>query len=391
MSDFRIIPDPIIGAVVPRHRAAWWNVAVFLAAFAVFEGGIEHFASPFQGADKVARKFAYFAAHKDEYDMVFVGSSRVMNQLSPREFDAQMAAAGRPCRSFNLGFAGMFLPESSFLIDQVRALRPARLRGMIVELSSPAPRHDAGHRLTERDVYWHHLLPTALACIAVWTDPESKATPHERVAQTWLQATTFARCMVHLGYGPQWVDDLRKLRPWRNRAQVADREIIGPSEDGFSPLLHTLGQGQTHAAKTGGDPTDRLAFQSMVERLRAEETHPAVDSAASSSSFLRRKAREALRSLLTRQLSALSRAGIKPFPFVGPGTTREQIFHDLYADGTLPTLLAFNDPTAHADLYALDVRADRNHLNAAGADLLSRQLAQAVVAAGYPPGKHRGR
>ena len=63
------------------------------------------------------------------------------------------------------------------------------------------------------------------------------------------------------------------------------------------------------------------------------------------------------------------------------GRPARRLFLGLRADGTLPTLFAFNDPDAHGDLYALDLRADRNHLNAAGAERLSHQLAQAIAAA----------
>ena len=333
-----------------RRRTAMRNAAIFLMAFAAFEAVLDRVAPPFQGATKVAKKFAYFAAHKDEYDVVFVGSSRVMNQISPHEFDAQMAAAGRPCRSFNLGFAGMFLPECTFLIDRVRALHPARLRTMVIEMSNPAPRHDAAHPLTERDIYWHRAGPTLLACAAVWTDPDFQAAPWQRSMQVFLQTAIFARCAVHLGCGPQLLNNLRKLTP------APDQEIVGPGADGFFPLRHTLGGGQSHAAKTGGTAADRLAFQNKVERLRLEHPAGAGEAAAIPRSPMGRRAWSVLRALLARQFGALGRDGIRPLAFIGPGTTREQGFLDLRADGTLPTLLAFNDPDAHPDLYALDVR-----------------------------------
>ena len=347
------------------------NVLIFVITLALFEWVTGRMASPFQGAEKVEKKFAYYAAHRDDFDFVFVGSSRVMNQLSPKVFDAQMAAGGHPCRSFNLGVAAMFLPECSFLIERVRALHPQRLRGMVIELSDPAPRHDAEHPLTERDIYWHHLGPTALACAAVWTDPEWRATTPERVAQVWLQTTLFARCLLHLGAGPQLVESIRKWPSRRADTRSPSREIAGPDGDGFFPLTHTLGQGEAGVAKTGGSTPDLQAFESSVASLRETAHAPALNTLA----------RSVLRNHLSECATGLERDGIQPFFFIGPGTTRESIFLGLRGDGTLPTLFAFNNPGAHPDLYALDVRADRNHLNAAGAELLSRQLAQAIASA----------
>lgn len=359
---------------------------IFLAALAAFEVVVERIASPFQGAEKVERKFAYFAAHKDEYDFVFVGSSRVMNQLSPKVFDAEMAAAGRPCRSFNLGVAAMFLPECSFVINQILALRPSRLRGMVIELSSPAPRHDAEHPLTERDIYWHRPLPTLLASAALWTDADGRATSMQRVAQVWLQSTIFARCMLHLGYGPQLVEQLRKSRSRQDEARKPSSAVIGPLLDGFFPILHTLGHGEAGVAKTGGAMPDLLAFQSAVDRLRATPVAAAPhDASIEPPSIAGRVASDVQRAFIAHQVARLGRHGIEPFYFIGPGTTREQAFLALIADGTVPRLLAFNDPDAYPDLYAPAVRGDRNHLNAAGAELLSRHLARALVAAGAHP------
>ena len=349
------------------------NVLIFLVALALFDWIAGRVGSPFQGAEKVEKKFAYYAAHRDDYDFVFIGSSRVMNQLSPKVFDAQMAAAGHPCRSFNLGVAAMFLPECSFLIDQMRALHPRRLRGMVIELSNPAPRHDVEHPLTERDIYWHHLAPTALACAAVWTDPDWRAATSERVAQVWLQTTIFARCLLHLGAGPPLVESIRKWSSRHADARSLSREIAGSDGDGFFPLTHTLGQGEAGVAKTGGSTPDLQVFESSVAGLRATAQVFRPNPLALS----------ILRDHLVRCAGDLGRDGIQPFFFIGPGTTREAVFLGLRADGTLPTLFAFNDPEAHPDLYALDVRADRNHLNATGAERLSRQLAQAIASADH--------
>ncbi len=319
LADSRVVPGPAPRGVSSHGRAAGWNILFFLAGLVLFETGINHFSSPFQGADKVERKFAYFAAHKDEYDLVFVGSSRVLNQLSPKTFDSQMASAGRPCRSFNLGFAGMFLPECSFLIDQVRALHPSRLRAMVVELSNPAPRHDAEHPLTERDIYWHHFAPTLLAVSAVWTDPDSLATSWERTVQVWLQAATFTRCIVHLGYGPQIITDLRKSTALRTEPRETEREVIGPAADGFFPLLHTLGQSQTHAAKTGGSTLDLMAFRKMVERLRARDAVGARVPAAGFRPAVSRGAQVILRNVLSRQLADMDPQRHQTFAVHWPG------------------------------------------------------------------------
>ncbi len=360
----------------PRWRSAVRHLAIFVAAFAGFECVVDRLESPFQGADKIEKKFAYFAAHKDEYDFVFIGSSRVMNQISPRVFDRAMAAAGRPCRSINLGYAAMFLPESSLLVEQVRALHPARLRGMLVELSSPTPRHDAQHPLMAREVYWHGPVGTALACAAVLTESSPDYSAAERREQLWRQGAIQARCLLHLDSGLALLDHLRTIRDHGAKRPLPS--VLGPDADGFFPLPTRLGQGETGVVKTGGSTRDLQDFENSVAALRAEELVPPPKLTPSTPAVATGQA--ILRRVLQRQVSALQSAGIEPIYFVGPGTTREQLFLDLSAQGVVPRLLAFNDPAAYPELYRPEMRADRYHLNPQGAELLTNLLVQRLIA-----------
>lgn len=370
-----------VSARSPR-RATGRNVAIFLLAFIAFQCAVDRVASPFQGADKIEKKFAYFAAHKDEFDYVFIGSSRVLNQISPRVFDQAMAAAGRPCRSINLGYAAMFLPESSLMIDRVRALHPARLRGMLVELSSPTPRHDEQHPLMAREIYWHGPVGTALACAAVLTESSPGYSDSERHEQFWRQLSIQARCLFHLGNGPDFIERLWTIRRRRVVALRPTRDILGPDLNGFSPLTTTLGQGGPGGGfKNGGTPADRKNFEDAVVALRTEEASPPGPLPPSPGASL---GRAILCGVLARQSAALRAAGIEPIYFIGPGTTREQPFLDLAAQGVVPRLLAFNDPAVYPELYAPGVRADRYHLNAHGAELLTGLVVQRLTKPASP-------
>ncbi|MES2570644.1 MAG: hypothetical protein V4710_11400, partial [Verrucomicrobiota bacterium] len=68
---------------------------------------------PRQPVPIVSEKLAYFARHRDEYDTLFIGSSRVYRQIDPALFDQVTREAGVPTRSFNLGIDSMFSPEDS--------------------------------------------------------------------------------------------------------------------------------------------------------------------------------------------------------------------------------------------------------------------------------------
>ncbi len=170
-------------------------MGIFLAALAGSTCLLEAWL-PLPDLGKVSEKAAYFARHKDEFDAVFVGSSRVYRQIAPQLFDEQVTAAtGQPMHSFNLGAPSMFLPESLFVIDRVVAQRPARLRWMFIELDDPRPRLEEHAGLVQREVYWHGWRETALMCIDILT--ARGIHKGDRVLMLAHQATLFGRCWTH--------------------------------------------------------------------------------------------------------------------------------------------------------------------------------------------------
>ena len=60
----------------------------------------------------VAEKLSFFAEHKDEFDTIFLGSSRFYYAISPKNFDRLTRENGAPTRSFNFGIDGMNPPET---------------------------------------------------------------------------------------------------------------------------------------------------------------------------------------------------------------------------------------------------------------------------------------
>ena len=66
----------------------------------------------------VSQKFRFFAAHKDEFDTLFIGSSRIYFQISPAVFDRVTRESGMPTHSFNFGIGGMYLPETGYLLNR---------------------------------------------------------------------------------------------------------------------------------------------------------------------------------------------------------------------------------------------------------------------------------
>src|SRR5207237_944797 len=73
------------------------NFAIGVAAFAFTCIGL-HAVLPSPNIDEVSDKLRFFAQHKDEFDTLFLGSSRTYHEVSPPIFDQVMRDNGTPRR-----------------------------------------------------------------------------------------------------------------------------------------------------------------------------------------------------------------------------------------------------------------------------------------------------
>jgi hypothetical protein len=71
-------------------------------------------------------KLRYFTEHKDEFDLLFVGSSATFRNYVPRVVDAELAAEGLEITSFNFGVVGFRSFETDFMVKWILAQHPAR-------------------------------------------------------------------------------------------------------------------------------------------------------------------------------------------------------------------------------------------------------------------------
>lgn len=248
--------EPQYAPLVAAARVG--KVGIFLVALAA-----THFVLnavlplPFVG--EVSEKLAYFARHKDDYDAVFVGSSRVCRQIAPGVFDQEVTAATRrPMRSFNLGAPSMFLPESLFVIHRILDQKPVRLRWMFIELNEPRPRLEEHVGLVRREVYWHGWRETMLASVNILRARSiHKLDRLAMLAHQWL---LFGRCWTHMGTASEWLERECSLTD-PSAASADEAATLGPSLDGYTPYRSTLGTGK-------GGAEDVYAFTTAVAALR---------------------------------------------------------------------------------------------------------------------------
>ncbi len=300
-------------------------------------------------------KLRYFTAHKDRYDLVFFGSSRVYRGIIPPLFDKEVAAHGRAVRSFNFGIAGMQPHEANALMRRVLALEPARLRWVVVELDDWDPDVHPENRFKRRGVFWHDLPETLSALHSTLLIDASLV---KRLDLLSMHVLHLAVRSFGVGRGP---DMARSAITRRARAQEP-----APSDD--QPLFTHQGFGPFTERSYRSHPARRRFLDSLD--AYANDVAGLASGNASNAS-LRRYNRRAL----AEQIAMVRQTGAEPIHLVPPIPDATPQLFALQRQGYVPWLLSFNDPVADQDLLATANRFDREHLTQEGAEAFTRRLA----------------
>ena len=300
-----------------------------------------------------SEKFAHFTAHKDEYDTLFIGSSRTFRQILPSIFDPIMAAGGQPARSFNFGLDAMFSPEDAYVAEKIFALRPQRLRRVFIEVSGFNTNFGAQPPDTRRALHWHDWPRTALLCrdILPLNRPEKLREP-ARWARVWSHVRLWLTRALSIGEGT------RLLEPWRGIPLIAPSSVLGSAGDGAVP----------YDAETEYAGENREGFDNDMAVLRAGKA---------GISRLSPAPLQSIRGTIDRARAL----GAEPVLFITPmAVTR---LNSPAGQVAVP-ILDFSDPSRWPVLFDPANRYDRAHLNSPGARIFTRLFAEQVLALPHP-------
>lgn len=328
-------------------RASWvWNVIASAAAFFCTCLALHAFL-PAPNVWDVGPKMRFFAAHKDEFDTIFVGSSRIYFGVSPSVFDEVLAQSGVPSRTFNFGASGMYPPEKFYVLEQILALKPRNLKRVFLEIDDVQVTWLPDKQTSQRAVYWHDGKSTWLIIRKILNldvgEPLTRKFKMLRKARYTiaLHLTLLARNLSNLGRGLDLAESLL------GGDQIA-WEKLGPKRDGYFPVEEEISREK------------ELDYEKELAREQAAEAgNVALDPYAEEA--YRRYARQ------------IRSAGATPIFLVAP------IFPQLPSRFSGPPpglLLAYNKPSLYPDFYRSDARIDAHHLSPAGAERFTRLIAE---------------
>ncbi len=321
-------------------------------SFAMVSGAMRP-AVPWPSDSGVAARMAYFAEQKDGFDVLFAGSSNIQRGIIPEVFDERMSERGHPVRSFNLAAAGMHSFETDFLLREVLALEPAKLRFVFQELLYSDMGELVGRNaFTDRVIFWHTPARTldVLGTLRRW--PASNG---ERLRLARLHLQHAARRFANLGQGGRGV-----------RAHLG---AAGPDPALRERIAETAGLDWLGRPPIASETRARLDFQ-----RRRSEWETRIRTIEPSNAAAGQVDRFDLEAHADR-LARLRSHGVEPIFVIAPLPRGTPMFYRLDEAGELGRVFAYNRPSRYPELYAWEHRFDWTHLDREGAARWSRLLA----------------
>ena len=299
----------------------------------------------------VSQKFRFFSAHKDEFDTLFIGSSRVYFQISPEIFDRVTRENGLPTRSFNFGIGGMYLPETGYLLEQILNLKPRNLRWVFIEYDEMQTKWSPENQTSRRALYW----------------------------ADWKRVSLLLRKLTDAGTDPLWRPAPAKLRDivLRQNDEKNTRSLLTFYATQFEKKYTNVARAADVLNYfVGRDTNDRRASY-LGAASDGYVTRPNRMSPDKAAAYERGLA-AAMAQAGTRPLSSYAvegyrqcaeevrNIGARPIFLITPSTTQINVATESTAAPGV--VMAFNNPRAYPNLYRSSVRRDEQHLTKLGSE-----------------------
>ncbi|HEV2841639.1 MAG TPA: hypothetical protein VGW39_09970 [Chthoniobacterales bacterium] len=306
----------------------------------------------------VAEKLEFFTRHKDEFDTIFLGTSRFYYAVSPKIFDNITRENGVPTQTFNFGVDGMHPPESFYVLEQILKTEPRKLKWVFLEVGNIQTHSTADVFGTERFLYWHDWPRTALVLNKV-IDPAGRAEWYVKLIRALRKQREL---VLHLGLFEKQFANVGRVADF-----LASQTNVQPVE--ASPKLGPKGDGHQLMER----PPMSLERAERYRRKLTEEVFAA-----------RPKLIDPYAEMAYRDYAdKIRRLGASPVFVVTPDVFQSPL---LFRKPAPPgPLLPFNDSRKYPQLYDAAMRVDNAHLTNEGAEEFTRLVALEFLRYARPP------
>jgi hypothetical protein len=322
---------------------------------------------PFPAVPVVREKVEQLSRYGDEYDVLFIGSSRIYFQVLPAIFDQMAREQGLPVRSFNAGIAAMRPPEDDYYLEQLLRRPHRRLRWVFIELMGLNANADPTLTATRRSSYWHDWNRSLMLTERCFHDCAAAYQSANRHETTWRGA--WRNCEISLG---SWLENLglfverlscfgrgetllqRRFGAAKGKKDISEKK--GLDWDGWA--FPSIAKPWTE------DPKRVTAYNRAYADLLATEQRFDPEDAVSWKA-------------LDAKLSRIKQAGATPVLVIAPNLALKRYFpREFSGKSASPAILDFSDPHEHPELFEIEHRLDGQHLNYDGAVIFTEEIAR---------------
>lgn len=329
------------------------SLAAFAAAFALAACALQHgLTAVGHGArnETLEQKWRQFESQADDCDLLFLGTSRVYRHLDPAAFDQAMYDEGMRVRSFNFGLPKMSILEAREVAKRLAVRRPKRLKLVVIEPMLFL--FDLDNWTSQRDMAMHDWRGTRLAVRNTLGAERRRGSPWiDRLHYAMPHALSFACREVSLGLAAPLLFPACSPHP----AVAADGS--DDANAGFAPLPVVSDM--------------QAAWRDRFGRFLALPQPPDWRGAPLSEEEL---------GYFKELIGFLGQAGARPAFLVGPRVKRDShtvaVLESRRTHFADVPLLDYLRGRGETELYRIEYWHDFDHLNAAGARLLSQRVAR---------------
>ena len=310
-------------------------------------------------------KMEYFVRHKDEFDVLYVGTSRFVRGVDNKLIDERLAERGIEVRSFNLAVGGMGSFEQDYLLHWALSHRPARLKWIFYEggpigmgVRDDHIFRNPDNTWSEREVYWHTPVETWRVLGAIARLP---VTTWRKLELALTHVQLFGWKFVNYGRGGSFLRERRK-----------SAHELGQWNDTMAELEQARGHQGLETATKGRNSRERKELLSDPAAFEARMAAIPAENRASV------PLEEVNLELYRAQFRDAQAHGARLVYVVAPQYESSPERLRLHEAGVIPELLNYNDPERYPELFRIENRFDKGHLNRQGVILFSERLARDI-------------
>ncbi|MBW2244574.1 MAG: hypothetical protein JRH01_21525 [Deltaproteobacteria bacterium] len=347
---------------------------------------------PAESLPGLSSKFAYVEEHRDELDIFFVGSSRVLRGIVPERVDAALAALGCPgVRSYNLGFAGMSAPTMARVAEVASRGPSERPRLVLIEpmgAFGPALRTPTDARAR----FGNRASTVPLGFLQIWARPAPGVLGERPIPRALIFLGVAPSLAISIDLSVEYLGTLATTELGVGRAQrfaFGVPKLGGPespqqlAQRGYFSLeqaaAEASGEWRTRLLERRMDPVaDRERFALVTRQMAEAAVAPAEPLSTVERLFVER--------LLASGDGPHSRAGALLPPTIHTHNQKwvRDVAHHL-AKTAPEQPVAIVPPDELPELYEMENWHDRGHLAERGARLFSEALASDLCPSTFLP------